>query len=289
MSSRAHPPRTALALAAVATILPGLVACSSSSDSTRDAAAPKPSSTTSAPALGTRPTVVLVHGAWADASSWNGVTERLLDEGYEVRAIANPVEDLTTDAETVADFLRTLDGPVVVVGHSYGGAVITNAAAGDADVKALVYVAAFAPDAGESLGELINRPVAHPIPALPLRPVTVTEPDGSTGTDLYLDPATFRATFAADVDPDTAANLAATQRPVDAAGFVGVSGTPAWKTIPSWYLVATRDRALAPDLERFMAARAGAHTVEVNSSHIAMVSHPDAVTRLIERADRGTR
>ena len=236
-----------------------------------------------------KPTVVFVHGAFADSSGWNDVMSSLRHDGYPVRAASNPLRGLAGDSAYVASFLQSIPGPIILVGHSYGGAVITNAAAGDADVKALVYVAAFAPDAGESLGELINRPVAHPIPALPLRPVTVTEPDGSTGTDLYLDPATFRATFAADVDPDTAANLAATQRPVDAAGFTGVSGTPAWRTIPSWYLVATRDQALAPDLERFMAARAGAHTVEVRSSHVPMISHPDTVTRLIERADRGTR
>jgi pimeloyl-ACP methyl ester carboxylesterase len=236
-----------------------------------------------------KPTVVFVHGAFADSSGWNDVMRSLRKDGYPVRAASNPLRGLAGDSAYVASFLQSITGPIIVVGHSYGGAVITNAAAGDADVKALVYVAAFAPDAGESLGALINRPVAHPVPALPLQPVTVTEPDGSTGADLYLDPAKFRATFAADVDPHTAAVMAATQRPVDAAGFVGASGTPAWKTIPSWYLVATRDRALAPDLERFMAERAGAHTVEVNSSHAAMVSHPDAVTSLIERADRGTR
>jgi pimeloyl-ACP methyl ester carboxylesterase len=251
-------------------------------------AAALPAAASSRPAP-PKPTVVFVHGAFADSSGWNDVMRSLREDGYPVRAASNPLRGLAGDSAYVASFLQSITGPIILVGHSYGGAVITNAAAGDADVKALVYVAAFAPDAGESLGALINRPVAHPVPALPLQPVTVTEPDGSTGADLYLDPATFRATFAADVDPGTAADMAATQRPVDAAGFAGASGTPAWKTIPSWYLVATRDRALAPDLERFMAQRAGAHTVEVNSSHAAMVSHPDAVTRLIERADRGTR
>ncbi len=150
-------------------------------------------------------------------------------------------------------------------------------------------MAAFAPDAGETLGALINRTVEHPVPPLPTYQVPFTEPDGSPGNDLYLETEQFRTTFAADVDPVTAADMAATQRPVDARAFGGTTVVPAWKTIPSWYLVATGDRALAPDLERFMAARAGSHTVEVNSSHAAMVSHPAAVTQLVERADRGTR
>ena len=236
-----------------------------------------------------KPTVVFVHGAFADSSGWDGVMQRLRKDGYPVRAASNPLRGLAGDAAYVADFLHSVSGPVILVGHSYGGAVITNAAAGAANVKALVYVAAFAPDAGETLGALSDRPVEHPVLPLPLEQVMFTEPDGSTGTDLYLRTAEFRATFAADVDPVTAADMAATQRPIDARTFGSTSGEPAWKNIPSWYLVATRDHALAPDLERFMAARAGSHTVEVNSSHAAMVSHPGAVTQLIERADRGTR
>lgn len=268
------PRRTALAVLALACL--GVVAVTPA-----DAAPPRPA----AP----KPTVVLVHGAFADSSGWDGVMQRLRKDGYPVRAASNPLRGLAGDAAYVADFLHSIDGPVILVGHSYGGAVITNAAAGAPNVKALVYVAAFAPKAGETLDALSRRTVEHPVPELPLRPVPVTESDGSTGTDLYLDLAQFRATFAADVEPVTAADMAAAQRPVNAAAFGSTSGKPAWTSIPSWYLVATRDRALAPDLERFMAARAGSHTVEVDSSHAAMVSHPAAVTQLIERADRGTR
>ncbi len=266
--------RTALAVLALACV--GVVAVTPADAAPARPAAPKP-------------TVVFVHGAFADSSGWDGVMQRLRKDGYPVRAASNPLRGLAGDAAYVADFLHSISGPVILVGHSYGGAVITSAAAGVSNVKALVYVAAFAPEAGEALGALSGRPVGHPVPPLPFKQVAFTESDGSTGTDLYLDPAQFRATFAADVEPVTAADMAATQRPVNAAAFGSTSGQPAWKSIPSWYLVATRDRALAPDLERFMAARAGSHTVEVDSSHAAMVSHPAAVTQLIERADRGTR
>jgi len=233
--------------------------------------------------------IVLVHGGFVDASGWESVYQILKKDGYNVSVVQNPTTSLEDDVAVTRRTLAAQDGLAILVGHSYGGAVITNAAAGASNVKALVYVAAFAPEAGETLGALSGRPVEHPVPPLPFRQVAFTEPDGSTGTDLYLDPARFRATFAADVEPVTAADMAATQRPVSAAAFGGTSGQPARKSIPSWYLVATRDRALAPDLERFMAARAGSHTVEVDSSHAAMVSHPAAVTQLIERADRGTR
>jgi len=265
--------RTALAVLALAGV--GVVA------GTPAAAAQRPA----AP----KPTVVFVHGAFADSSGWDDVMQRLRKDGYPVRAASNPLRGLAGDSAYVADLLHSISGAVILVGHSYGGAVITNAAAGAPNVKALVYVAAFAPDNGETLGALSNRPVEHPIDPLPLRTVTITEPDGSSGTDLYLDPAEFRTTFAADVNAVTAADMAATQRPIDAAAFGSTSGSPAWKDIPSWYLVATRDQAIAPDLERYMAARAGSHTIEVNSSHAAMVSHPGAVAQLIEQADRGTR
>ena len=266
--------RTALAVLALACV--GVVAVTPA-----DAAPPRPA----AP----KPTVVFVHGAFADSSGWDGVMQRLRKDGYPVRAASNPLRGLAGDAAYVANFLHSISGPVILVGHSYGGAVITNAAVGAPNVKALVYVAAFAPDTGETLGALSNHPVEHPVPPLPVQQVAFTEPDGSTGDDLYLRTAEFRETFAADVDPVTAADMAATQRPIDAKTFGSTSGQPAWKNIPSWYLVATRDHALAPDLERFMAVRAGSHTVEVDSSHAAMVSHPAAVTQLIERADRGTR
>ncbi len=177
----------------------------------------------------------------------------------------------------------------MLAGHSYGGAVITEAATGDQDVKALVYIAAFAPDAGETLGELVAKPVAHPVPELPAVPVPYTKADGTPGTDLYLDATKFRATFAADLPAELTTAMAATQRPAEAGIFGEVASTPAWKTIPSWSLVATQDQAIAPDLERFMAERAHSRIVEVKASHVAMTSHPKAVANLIETAARATR
>jgi pimeloyl-ACP methyl ester carboxylesterase len=206
-----------------------------------------------------------------------------------VRAATNPLGGLATDSASVRSFLDSIPGPKIVVGHSYGGAVVTNAAANDPDVKALVYIAAFVPDTGESLASLSAQQVAHPIPALPVVPVPTANPDGSQGAELYLDPAKFREAFAGDVPARTAALMAATQRPLNAAAFTQTTQQTAWKTTPSWYLVAAQDHAIAPDLERFMAKRAGSHTEQINSSHAAMVSHPTAVTHLIEEADRGTR
>jgi pimeloyl-ACP methyl ester carboxylesterase len=240
-------------------------------------------------ASATKPTIVLVHGAWADSSSWDGVVQRLQDDGYPVRAAADPLGGLASDSASVRSFLDSIPGPKIVVGHSYGGAVVTNAAAADPDVKALVYIAAFVPDTGESLASLSAQPVAHPVPPLPVVPVATVAPDGTQGAELFLDPAKFRQAFAADVPARTAALMAATQRPLAAAAFGEVTQQTAWKTIPSWYLVAEQDQAIAPDLERSMAARAGAHTEEIDSSHAAMVSHPAAVTHLIEEADHGTR
>ncbi|WP_322936781.1 alpha/beta fold hydrolase [Nocardioides bizhenqiangii] len=236
-----------------------------------------------------RPTIVLEHGAWADASSWNRVIGGLMRDDYEVIAAPNPLRGLAPDAAALRGLLATIAGPIVLVGHSYGGAVITEAATGNPQVKALVYIAAYAPDENESIGELSARPVEHSAPALPIVPVPTTALDGSTVLDLYLDRAGFRAAFAADVPARVAARLAATQRPIEASALGGRVTRPAWDAIPSWYLVATKDRAISPDLERFMADRAGSHVIEVDSSHAAPVSHPVAVTRLIERAARVTR
>ncbi|GAA2478048.1 alpha/beta fold hydrolase [Winogradskya humida] len=230
-----------------------------------------------------KPTIVLVHGAFADSSSWNGVIERLRRDGYPVRAVANPLRGVANDATYVKNTLATISGPVVLVGHSYGGAVITNAAAGEPDVKSLVYIAAFAPATGESLAGLGERPVDHPIDPLPL--LTVPTPE-TQGADLYVDPAQFRAAFAADVDRNEAADMAVAQRPIAAAAFGEPSAAEAWKSIPSWTLITKQDKAINPELQRFMATRAKAHTTEVNASHAVMVSHPDAVTRVIEQAAR---
>ena len=236
-----------------------------------------------------RPTVVLVHGAWADSSSWYGVMDRLRKAGYPVVAEANPLEGLAHDSAALAARLRTIDGPVILVGHSYGGAVISEAAAGNPNVKALVYVAAFAPDAGESVGSLLTVPVAHPIAATPLVTYPVDNPDGTTDTATLIDPAQFRDVFAGDLKPTLAEDMAESQRPTSLEAVTEMATAAAWHTIPSWYLVAKQDHAIAPDLERYMAARLGAHTVESDGSHSVMVSHADTVTRLIESADRGTR
>ena len=236
-----------------------------------------------------KPTVVLVHGAFADSSGFGAVIDRLRSDGYTVRAAPNPLLGLQFDAATVRGFLDSIEGPKILVGHSYGGAVITQAASGDPDVKALVYLAALAPDRGEVLGDLANTPVAHPVAPLPLVSVNVTQPDGTKRADLYLDPSQFRARFAADLPPDVAADLAATQRPPSAAHFTStLTVEPAWKTIPSWYLVSGQDNAISPDLERFQADRMHAHTVQIDSSHAAYISHPEAVADLIEQAAQAT-
>lgn len=238
---------------------------------------------------GAKPTVVLVHGAFADASGWSSVITTLQKRGYPVLAPANPLRGVDGDAAYLASVLATIQGPVVLVGHSYGGEVITNAATGNPNVKALVYVAAFAPDQGETAGALTAKfPGSRLTPEnLVFRPYPISATE--TGIDVTIDPAVFRSVFCADVPARTAAVMAAAQRPSAAHILEEPSGVPAWKTIPSWYLVATQDQAIPPDAERFMAARMGAHTVEVRSSHVAMISHPDAVADLIVKADRGTR
>jgi pimeloyl-ACP methyl ester carboxylesterase len=230
---------------------------------------------------GPKPTIVLVHGAFADASGWGGVITRLEQRGYTVLAPANPLRGVATDSAYIASVLATITGPIVLVGHSYGGEVITNTATGNPNVKALVYIAAFAPDAGESAGGILAQfPGSMLTPAnLILRPFP--QPDGTTGTDAYINPTVFREAFCADWSADTAAVMAAAQRPAALATLSEPSGVPAWKTIPSWYLVANQDHAIPPAAERFMAARMHAQTVQINSSHAAMVTHPGAVTDLI--------
>ncbi|MER7983855.1 alpha/beta hydrolase [Streptomyces sp. NPDC095817] len=234
-----------------------------------------------------KPTVVLVHGAFADASGWNGVVKRLLNDGYKVVAPANPLRGLPQDAAYIASVLNNVKGPVVLVGHSYGGAVITQAAAGDPDVKALVYIAAFMPDQGEVLGQLAARSQDSELQPT-LRPAPFTNADGSTGIELTIDPAQFHRVFAADLPKSQTRIMAAEQRPISASAFEDAPTAAAWHTIPSWALVAKQDKAIGTDLERFEARRAGSHTVQVNGSHVVMISHPDVVTRLVESAARAT-
>jgi pimeloyl-ACP methyl ester carboxylesterase len=230
-----------------------------------------------------RPTVVLVHGAFADSSSWDGVISRLERRGYPVIGVANPLRGLAGDSAYVSSVLDTIPGPVILVGHSYGGAVITDAAVGHPNVKALVYIAAFAPDQGESgLAILGEYPGSQLPPALTVRPFP-------GGQDAYVNPADFRQVFAADVPAGKARLMAAGQRPVALAAFAEPSSTPAWKTIPSWFLVAGADHAIPPAAERAMALRAGSHTEVIRgASHAVLVSHPDATAHIIEAAARAT-
>lgn len=236
---------------------------------------------------GPKPTIVLVHGAFADSSGWSQVASGLTRQGFSVLAFSNPLRGPSYDGEALRLFLSTLEGPIVLVGHSYGGAVITNAATGNTDVEALVYVAAYAPDEGESVAatnalggghtDVTNHLVVRPYPNAPAG-------DG----DAYIDPAWFHRLFAQDLPAATARFMAMSQRPGALSALVQPSGEPAWQEIPSWYMVAKQDRIIPPEAERAMAARAGATTVEVNSSHVPMMSHPAAVTSLILRAVRAT-
>ena len=225
-----------------------------------------------------KPTIVLVHGAFADGSSWSKIIPVLEKDGYNVIAVQNP---LATFADDVATTRRVIDGqggPVIVVGHSYGGAVMTNAATGAANVKALVYVAAFGPDDNESIGPLIEK--------YPTKLGTALVPD-SAGF-LYIDRAKFNEIFAADVSGTELSVMAAAQKPIHSAIFGQVFGKPAWKAIPSWFLVAQQDQVINPDLERMFAKRMGATTREVNTSHVPFVSKPAAVIEMIEEAAKAT-
>ncbi|WP_331748158.1 alpha/beta hydrolase [Streptomyces chartreusis] len=236
----------------------------------------------------TKPTVVLVHGAFADSSSWNGVIKELNKDGYPVRAAANPLRSLRGDATSLNNLLASIDGPVILVGHSYGGAVISNAAYSSDNVKALVYADAFIPAKGESVADLTNKFPGSVIDET-LRPVPITNPDGSEDVDLYIDQAEFRAAFAADVPARTADLMSVTQRPGTGSALNEPSGEPGWKTIPSWALVGTNDRIIPRETQIFMAKRANAHIKEIKSSHAVTVSRPDAVSRIIENAAQAIR
>ncbi len=212
---------------------------------------------------------------------------RLKHAGYPVVAPANPLRGLASDSAYIHSFLESVQGPVVLVGHSYGGSVISEAAADSPNVKALVYIAAFAPDKGESLGQLSDKFPGGTLGET-LNPVSFPLPGGGTGTDLYIKADKFRAQFAADVPKTVAEQMAATQRPLAASAFDEKAVNAAWHTIPSWDLVTTQDKNITLAAQRFMAERAHAHTVEIKASHAVSVSRPDAVTRIIEQAARST-
>jgi pimeloyl-ACP methyl ester carboxylesterase len=222
-----------------------------------------------------RPNIVLIHGAWADGSCWSGVIERLQAEGFHVRAPQFPLTSLADDVARLRQVLAFQEGPTIVVGHSYGGQIITALGDDAPNVVGLVYIAAFGLDEGESLGALLSQ-----------GPVTAALEHMFTDSRGYgwLSEDDFVNHFAADVDPTHARVLYSVQQPLASSAFTDVMGTPAWKSLPSWYLVATNDEAIPPDAERQFASRMGATTVEIPSSHVAMVSHPGDVAELVEKA-----
>jgi pimeloyl-ACP methyl ester carboxylesterase len=226
-------------------------------------------------------TVVLVHGAFADASSWNGVIERLQTAGIQVTAPANPLRGIAHDSAYIASFLNQISGPVLAVGHSYGGAVISNAATHADNVVALVFVAAFAPDEGERLGEVASTSKDS---VLMTALVPLQYPTGvgvETAVEFAIDPAKFHDAFAVDLPANQSAVMAATQRPAAEPAFSEPSGRPAWRSLPSWAVVATADKAAGADLVRSMAERARARITEVEGSHVIMVSQAEAVADVI--------
>lgn len=237
------------------------------------------------------PTIVLVHGAWADSSCWNEVTTRLQKDGYTVWAVPNPLRGLSSDAAYVASILNTITGPIILVAHSYGGAVITNAATGNPNVKALVYIDGFAPDEDETGFQILGMPPppgASPSCVLSDPSTlfnTVPYPGAQNGdVDLYIKPEAFASCFANDLQAKQVAVLAASQRPITFSAGNEPSGPPAWKTIPSWYLVGTLDNVIPPYVQVFMAERANAQIVQVKAPHPSMISDPKAVADLVETA-----
>ncbi|MDK1493807.1 alpha/beta hydrolase [Sinorhizobium sp. 7-81] len=229
-----------------------------------------------------KPTIVLVHGAFAESSSWNGVVKDLEADGYSVVGAANPLRGVKADAQTVSSLLSSIRGPVVLVGHSYGGSVISGAALGHDNVKALVFVSAFAPEAGESAADLSAKFPGSTLAPTLAPPVELA--DG--GHDLYIDQAKFHEQFAADVPKSEAKLMAASQRPIAEAALKEPAGAPAWKDIPSWFVYGDADKNIPPAVLAWMAERAGSkETVVVKrGSHVVMVSHSDTVARLIEKA-----
>ncbi len=226
-------------------------------------------------------TVVLVHGAFADASSWTGVIERLQARGVQVTAPANPLRGLTSDSAYLASVFDQIPGPVLAVGHSYAGAVITNAATKASNVVGLVYVAAFAPDEGERLGEVESTSKDSVLNAALVPLHYPTGQGAETAVEFAVNPAHFHEAFAADLPVEQTAIMAATQRPVAEGAFSELCGVPAWKSLPAWAVVASGDKAAGSDAIRAMAKRAGATITEVEGSHVIMISQPQVVTDVI--------
>jgi pimeloyl-ACP methyl ester carboxylesterase len=233
------------------------------------------------PQDGSRPTVVLVHGAFADASGWNDVVEQLQTEGLQVMAPANPLRGVSIDSAYIASVLDQIPGPVIAVGHSYGGAVISNAATNVNNVVGLVYVAAFAPDEGETLGGIEQDSKDSVLTSALVQLQYPTGQSAETAVEFAIDPEKFHDAFAADLPEEQTAVMAATQRPVAELAFSTPSGAPAWKNLPSWAVVPTGDKAAGSDVVRSMAERAGATITEVEGSHVIMMSQPQVVANVI--------
>jgi pimeloyl-ACP methyl ester carboxylesterase len=233
------------------------------------------------PQDGTQPTVVLVHGAWADGSSWNEVIKRLQAEGVQVTAPANPLRGISIDSAYIGSLLDQIPGPVLAVAHSYGGAVITNAATNANNVVGLVYVAAYAPDEGEPLGAIASNS-KDSVVSPTLSPLQYPTGEGQeTAAEFTIDPEKIHEVFAADLSEEQSALMAATQRPLSELAFSEPTGVPAWKNLPSWAVVASGDRAAGADVVRSMAERAGATITEAEGSHVIMISQPEIVTDVI--------
>ncbi len=231
-----------------------------------------------------RPTIVLEHGAWADGSSWNGVVTRLQRDGYTVDVPPDPLRGVASDSAYLASYLATIPGPIVLVGHSYGGFVTTDAATGNPNVKALVYVDAYIPAQGDTLNSLTAQ-----FPGSRIAPTALAfVPSAGGVVDAYVQPAMFRAILANDLSATQVALLAATQRPIAASALGEVSGPPAWTSVPTWAVIGTEDHALPPAAQEFMAQRAHARVTRIAASHLSLISHPDAVERVIVEAARHT-
>src|ERR687897_1368081 len=228
-----------------------------------------------------QPTVVLLHGAWADGSSWNEVIKRLQAEGVQVTAPANPLRGISIDSAYINSFLEQIPGPVLAVAHSYGGAGITNATTNANNVLRLVYVAAFAPDEGERLSDIENNSKDSVLNTALVPLQYPTGQGAETAVEFAIDPEKFHDAFAADLPAEQTAVMAATQRPVAELAFSEPSGEPAWKNLPSWAVVATGDKTVGTDVVRSMAERAGATITEVEGSHVIMISEPQVVADVI--------